>query len=58
MSTGGRADARSPDYRTVCTGATEHAEAVRIEYDPGVVSYAELVGECLLVCGFARCRAG
>ena len=42
--TGGKTDAQNPDYRTVCTGATDHAEAVRIEFDPGVVSYEELVG--------------
>ncbi|KAH9912359.1 peptide methionine sulfoxide reductase [Epithele typhae] len=41
--TGGRADAASPDYRTVCAGATGHAEAVRVEFDPAVVGYAELV---------------
>ncbi|KAF7326168.1 Peptide methionine sulfoxide reductase [Mycena kentingensis (nom. inval.)] len=41
--TGGRADSQNPDYRTVCSGSTEHAEAVRIEFDPAIVSYAELV---------------
>ena len=44
--TGGKADATDPDYRTVCSGATDHAEAVRIEFDPAVVGYEELVGEC------------
>ncbi|KAJ6451270.1 peptide methionine sulfoxide reductase [Mycena sanguinolenta] len=39
--TGGMAD--SPSYRAVCTGETQHAEAVRIEFDPAQVSYAELV---------------
>lgn len=43
--TGGKEDAKNPDYRTVCTGATDHAEAVRIEFDPSIVKYDELVGE-------------
>ncbi|KZT69376.1 peptide methionine sulfoxide reductase [Daedalea quercina L-15889] len=41
--TGGKEEAKSPDYRTVCTGTTDHAEALRIEFDRGVVSYGELV---------------
>ena len=44
--TGGKEDAKNPDYRTVCTGTTDHAEAVRIEFDPSVVKYDELVGAC------------
>lgn len=43
--TGGNPLVKNPDYKTVCTGATDHAEAVKIEFDPGVVSYEELVGE-------------
>ncbi len=39
--TGG--DVPSPSYQQVCTGATGHAEAVRIEFDPSVVSYRELL---------------
>lgn len=44
--TGGKEDATNPDYKTVCTGTTNHAEAVRIEFDPSIVKYEELVGEC------------
>ena len=32
-----------PTYRQVSAGLTEHAEAVRVVYDAGVISYAELV---------------
>lgn len=32
-----------PDYRLVCTGTTGHAEVVRIEFDPDVVSYEQLL---------------
>ncbi|KAF9817400.1 hypothetical protein IEO21_03454 [Rhodonia placenta] len=41
--TGGREDVQSPDYKTVCQGWTNHAEALRIEFDPSKVGYAELV---------------
>ncbi len=47
--TGGKEDSKNPDYKTVCTGATNHAEAVRIEFDPSIVKYEELVGECTYV---------
>ena len=33
----------NPTYREVSAGGTGHAEAVKIEYDPQQVSYAELV---------------
>jgi len=32
-----------PDYQQVCTGATGHAETVRITYDPNRVSYPQLL---------------
>jgi len=39
--TGGRT--RDPKYRQVCSGRTGHAEVVRIEFDPGIVSYEQLL---------------
>ena len=32
-----------PTYEQVCGGATGHAEVVRIEFDPGVISYREIL---------------
>jgi peptide-methionine (S)-S-oxide reductase len=37
-------DSKNPEYKKVCSGETGHAEAVNIEFDPAIVSYAELVG--------------
>jgi peptide-methionine (S)-S-oxide reductase len=36
-------DTPDPSYEAVCSGATGHAEAVQIEYDPDVVSYEALL---------------
>ncbi|KAG6831112.1 hypothetical protein H0H87_006137 [Tephrocybe sp. NHM501043] len=41
--TGGNPLVTNPDYKTVCSGATDHAEAVKIEFDPSIVGYADLV---------------
>jgi peptide-methionine (S)-S-oxide reductase len=32
-----------PTYRQVCSGTTGHAEVVGVNFDPGVISYAEIL---------------
>jgi peptide-methionine (S)-S-oxide reductase len=39
--TGGNLDA--PTYGQVCSGSTGHAESVRLEFDPGIISYKQLL---------------
>lgn len=39
--TGGHIEA--PTYEAICRGDTGHAEVVRIEFDPSVISYARLL---------------
>lgn len=39
--TGG--DCENPDYKQVCSGLTGHAEAVLVEFDPGIISYQDLL---------------
>lgn len=32
-----------PTYKQVCTGETGHAEVVQVDFDPGLVSYGEIL---------------
>jgi peptide-methionine (S)-S-oxide reductase len=34
---------KKPSYKEVCTGRTGHAEVVQITFDPGVISFVELL---------------
>ena len=36
-------ETRQPTYQQVCSGATGHAEVVRVEFDPGAIGYGELL---------------
>jgi peptide-methionine (S)-S-oxide reductase len=37
-------DLESPSYEQVCAGLSDHAEVVRIRFDPQKISYEELLG--------------
>jgi len=34
---------QNPSYEQVCTGQTGHAEVVRLEFDPSVISYRDIL---------------
>jgi peptide-methionine (S)-S-oxide reductase len=34
---------QNPTYKQVCGGSTGHAEAIKVTYDPEVISYAEIL---------------
>ena len=34
---------RNPDYYSVCSGTTGHAEVVQVTYDPAIVSFRDLL---------------
>ncbi len=36
-------DVENPTYKQVCSGITGHAEAIRLTFDPDVISYAEIL---------------
>lgn len=38
---GGKTD--KPTYQQVCSGTTGHAEVIRIDYDPSIISYTDLL---------------
>ncbi|XDD50006.1 peptide-methionine (S)-S-oxide reductase MsrA [Leptospira sp. WS92.C1] len=40
---------KNPDYHSVCSGTTGHAEVVQISFDPNVISYPELL-EIFWIC--------
>jgi peptide-methionine (S)-S-oxide reductase len=33
----------NPTYKEVCSGKTDHAEVVQVTYDPGVISFREIL---------------
>ena len=33
----------NPTYKDVCTGTTDHAEVIRISFDPNVISYKQIL---------------
>ena len=36
-------NSQNTNYREVCTGTTNHAEAVKLEFDPEVITYEQII---------------
>ncbi len=36
-------DASTADYQTVCTGMTKHAEVIEVTFDPGKITFGEIL---------------
>jgi methionine-S-sulfoxide reductase len=45
--TGG--ETKDPTYKQICQGKTGHAEVIRFEYDPNIVSYLDLLAIFVIV---------
>ncbi len=37
-------DNEQVSYKEVCSGRTDHAEVIQVTYDPGIISYREILG--------------
>ena len=35
--------AETADYKTVCSGTTQHAEVIQVTFDPSIISYSDLL---------------
>jgi len=34
---------KNPNYEEVCSGTTEHAEVIKIEFDPNIITYQDIL---------------